>query len=174
MIYKIDWIETKSDTWKIATLIEGIENGKTTENVSINKTNKDGTIAFKEFDTLMPGSMLEGNLWRNPTNNKFALYPNRPAPKSDGEVVARSTPSKSFGGAAKAMETKAANIEKAQDNKNKGIMLAAAFRDATIMLTNLAVYADMTPDEVRTNHKAFVEWYVKAWDDVEGSIVLPY
>lgn len=174
MIYTINWLEKKSDTWIIATLTEGIENGKTTENVSINKTNKDGTIAFKEFDTLMPGHSLEGNLWRNPSTNKFALYPNRPAPKSDGEVVARSAPAKGFGGAAKAMETKAANIEKAQENKNKGIMIAAAFRDATLMLTNSPSYNDMKPDEIRANHKAIVEWYVSAWNALEDSIELPF
>lgn len=173
MIYKIDWLEKKSDTWIIATLTEGIENGKTTENVSINKTNKDGTMAFKEFDTLMPGHTLEGNLWRNPSSNKFALYPNRPAPKNDGEVVARST-SKGFGGANKAMETKAANIKEAQENKNKGIMIAAAFRDATIMLTNMPAYNEMSFEEIRTNHKAIVEWYVLGWNALEESIELPF
>ncbi len=178
-------MEKKSDTWIVAILVEGIENGKVTENVSINKTNKDGTIAFKEFDTLMPGHTIEGNLWQNPSTHKFALYPNRPAPKNDGEVVARSTPTRSFGGGAKAMETKAANIEKAQEttfkhvtqaqeNKNKGIMLAAAFRDATIMLTNMPAYNEMTFEEIRTNHKAIVEWYVSGWNSMEETIELPF
>ena len=176
MNYKIDWIEKKSDTWAIATLVEIVEGSKTQTDVSINKLNKDGTIAFPKFDELQPGSSIEGNLWRNPTNGKFALYPNRPAPKNDGEVQARNTPApaRGFGGAAKAMETKAANIEKAQENKNKGIMLAAAFRDATILLTNLPAYADMTMEEVRTNHKAFVDWYIKSWDEQENKIDLPY
>lgn len=187
MQYKIDWIEKKTDTWAIASLIEMPNGTQTLTEISINKLNKDTTIAFPTFDTLMPGSIIEGNLWKSPTTGKHSLFPIRPAPKSDGEATARNTPapSRGFGGASKAMETKAANIEKAQettfkhvtqaqDNKNKGIMLAAAFRDATLLLTNLPAYAEMNMEEVRDNHKAFVDWYIKSWDEQENKIDIPY
>lgn len=174
MNYKIDWIEKKSDVWAVATLVEIVEGSKTTTDVNINKMNKDGTVAFPKFDELQPGSSIEGNLWRSPATGKYSLFPNRPAPKSDGEVIARNTPAKGFGGAAKAMETKAANIEKAQDNKSKGIMIASAFRDATLLLTNHPSYAEMPLNEIEENHKALVAWYVKQWNAVEDSIDLPY
>lgn len=174
MKYTIDWIEKKSSSWAIATLVEIVEGSKTTTDVSINKFNKDETVAFPKFDELQPGSNIEGNLWRSPSTGKWSLFPNRPAPKSDSEVMARNTPAKGFSGAAKAMETKAANIEKAQDNKTKGIMVASAFRDATLLLTNHPTYAELSLDEVRQNHKAFVDWYIKSWNEAEEKLDLPY
>src|SRR6202020_1668901 len=89
MIFKIDWVETKKENWKVATLHEAIENGQTVTDVSINRTEKDGSIAFANFDELAPGMEIQGNLWKHPTTSRYTLYPIRQAPKNDAEVVVR-------------------------------------------------------------------------------------
>lgn len=189
MIFKIDWIETKKEDWKVATLHEAIENGQSVADVSINRNDKDGSVAFPNFNDLTPGSEIQGNLWKHPTTGRYTLYPLRQPPKNDGEVVARQgAPQPSYvprSGPAGMMATKAANIEsaqerkneaieKAQENKSNAIKVAAAMRDATLISIALMNNDPEGAGEFTTSFTRIKEWYLAEWEKTEKSLDVPF
>lgn len=180
MTYEVLWVESKNDGWRIASLKEIIEGGKTFDDVSINKVDKKGR-EFPRFDEITPGSMVAGNMWQSPTNKKWTLYaPDEPRPAATAPAAAAGTytpPARAGGGnrgVAAAQERKSAGIEKAQDRKETGIMISAAFRDATIILTALPEFRDMSAEEWRGAHKRIRDWYIASWKDVEKSEDVPF
>jgi hypothetical protein len=173
MIFIVDWVENKGADWKVATLREGVEGGRTYENVSINRTKKDGT-PFPKFDEIAPGATINGDIWQNPTSQKWALFPERPK-----------TPPKSGAGPAyrgkqieDAQIRKAGMVHEAQENKNLAVKTAAAMRDATM----LAIAAldgshfetiEEREDELKRAFERFRDWYLAMWLKTEQKADLP-
>lgn len=106
MQYKIEWMEKKQISGK--DIIEASLSGEgvtPSEKVTIWKTDTKGE-EFPGFDGLMPGHMVDGNLWSKPGSNFKTLYPAKDK-KAGG------------GGAFKAQQ-----IEKVMDRKEKSIAQA--------------------------------------------------
>ena len=144
MKYKIEWMEKKGAGWIIATLSEG--NVQITD-VSINKLDKKtNQVVFVNFDTLMPGSDIEGELWRNPAGKAYLFAPKPQAPVRTGGA-----------GIKAAVEAKARSIEHSQDRKDNSIQLSSTFRDATLLTVASINQLDepMNPDEIK---KAWLNW----------------
>ena len=159
MIYNITAVSPKSADWKLVDVKEGIEGGKEIKGASVNRTdNKTGAINFKKadgtdaFDLFVEGYTFEAEPWTSPTKGTTYLFAPKPAKPSTGAPRA-------FGGIAKAQETKAANIEKAQDRKQDAIALAGAFRDATLIsLAQLKDEPFPTADEFKETWTYWVRW----------------
>ena len=165
MIYKIDWIETKGEGWKVATLIEAIENGKTLTEVSINKTDKKtGQVAFAKFDELQPGAIIEGDYWANPQGKGYLFAPKPKAPAG--------APKNNMAGVKAAQERKGEMIEKSQETKARGIQVSCAFRDATLIVVEM-LKSDPQLD-VKEAHKNIRNWYMKEWEMAEQSLDKPF
>jgi hypothetical protein len=64
------------------------------------------------------------------------------------------------------METKAANIEKAQDNKAENIKISSTMRDAVLITVSEAQH-DATVD-YGERIKYWRAWLWKQWDDTSG------
>ncbi len=175
MTYQVDWVENKQDDWKIATLKEVVEGGQTYENVSINKVTRDGR-PFPGFENIAPGSVIAGNIWLSPKNQKWSLFPPDPVRSAAPRPAASpsAAPTRGPAGIKAAQERKDQMIEKAQENKGKGMLIAAAFRDATLMLVNMADYKTMTPDESKMKHKALRDWYIAEYKDTEKTLDVPF
>lgn len=170
MLYTIVAFDKRKEGWAIATLREAIENGATTADVSISKTDKDGGIAFPGFDSFAQGVQVEGNLWTNPTSGRKALYPNR-----EKKTVARTAPT----GIKAAQERKAEFIEKAQDTKAAGIKVASAMRDATLLaLEEIRGMTFEFPGEKAETLQHLVEkwkaWYLAQWNRTEKEVDVPF
>ena len=166
MLYAVEWIETKRDGWKVATLKD--LDGVVTENVSINKTDMKGDLQWPGFDTFQAGSTIEGNLWKNPTKGTYSLFPPKPKPP------AYAGGSKGGAAVAKAMDRKEASIDKSMDRKEEGIKISASFRDATSITLELAndlEVREMSASEkwvwMQEKHKEVRDWYLKEWEKEE-------
>lgn len=121
--YKIDFIEKKGADWKIATLIA--EDGHPTNEVSINRKSKSGEVT-QNFDNLMAGSAVEGELWRSPAG-KWYLFPSKPQGGAN----------KSFGGnVSRLMDKKAENIKEAQERKSDSIAYFNSLNSAISFVTS--------------------------------------
>lgn len=152
MIYHVLSIELKKPDWKIATLKEGIEGGKTIEKVSINKTDQKGDTAWATFDDIKEGSTIEGNYWENAKGLAY-LFPPKPKTTSTG------APRGNSGAIAKAQEKKAEDIATAQTRKHEAIATAGAFRDATLIaLASLKDQPFPTDDEFKAEWLKWVKW----------------
>ena len=155
MKYQIEWLENKSPEWKIATLSE---NGHQVMGVSINKNDKKtGQVAFANFDTLMPGNDIEGELWTSPKGGMY-LFPPRPqsAPKTTGNA-----------GIKVAMAEKAKNIEHNIDRKDNSILLSATFRDATLLtVAHLGQKGtDFSSQDIQDEWKIWRTWLMEQFGD---------
>lgn len=122
--FKIEWSENKSADWKIIS-IKG-DDGKLTEDVSVNRVNKKGEI-FPGFDEVKVGNDVEGELWKS-TSNKHYLF----APK---KVSTSSYNAPRGGGAVKAAEITRESVKEALDTKENSIRLSGAMRDAVLIVT---------------------------------------
>lgn len=163
MLYHIQTIENKAEGWKIADLkaLDGTE----IENVSINKIDKKtGETAFQDFDSLVEGGSIQGELWTNPAGKHYLFAPKKAAPRAGNTAP----------GIKAAQERKETGIAKAQDRKETGMKIAASFRDATLLLTNMAGYKDMTPDEIQGQHKFLRRWLMAEWDSEEKRLDVPF
>lgn len=125
MLYKIDWIEQKEyEGRKYAkasiTALDG------TEYPEISLGDKWGA----KIETLQPGQEIEGNVWQNPKNQKWSLYPieDKKSPKNF-------TPKPSALNSA--MKRKEESIGKFQDQKAESIALASAQRDAVLIVIEM-------------------------------------
>ena len=113
---------------------------------------------FPGFTELKEGSQVSGDLAVGKPYNGVEQWTLNP-------IAAPSTFKKSGGaGIARAMETKAANIEQAQDRKNDSIKLAAFQRDSVLIVTTF--YADAyklhTVEEMESSIKSkILDW--KRW-----------
>ena len=150
-------VQRKSVDW---ILTDGIGlDGVAFMGASMNRTNKDGTgVQWPQWDTLADGSVIEGNLWTNPTNQRQAIYPPKPQAKGNPAFKGQQI--------AKMQETKAANIAMAQDRKNESISIHGAFRDATLIA--LQSYKDVpfpTDEEFKAEWTKWVRWILSKHDE---------
>ena len=158
MKLKIEWIETKSPDWKIATLRD--ESGISFSDASINRTDKKGRI-FPNFDGLMAGHTIEANPWQNPTTKKWAIYP-------EDEVKVATT--SNFGGSrgvSKLMDKKAENIKEAQERKAESIAFFNSTNSA-IALVNAMRNNDVhipSESELKVTIRAWRDWFLKEYED---------
>lgn len=177
MIYEILWVENKKDDWKIASLRESIEGGLEITDVSINKVDKKGR-SFPGWDSITPGATVTGNLWQNPANQKYTLFaPDLPKPAGTppaGAPRPATTGGGGMRGVAAAQERKTAMIKDAQENKGRGMMVAGAFRDATLILINHTEYATMTFEESKAFHKRIRDWYMAEYKSALESLDVPF
>lgn len=180
MSFRCDWVENKKDDWKIATLVEIVEGGRTFNDVSINKIDKKGR-AFPNFDAIAPGATVHGNIWQNPANSKFTLFaPDEPrtsatAPRP-ATAGAPAAPYRSNSGMAAAQTRKAEGIREAQDNKEKGIKASSAMRDSTAITTELVKQGppEWTLEDFQVLFKRVRDWYLKMWKETEDMLDLPF
>lgn len=152
-------VEDKSPDWKVVGLLN--DQNVAVENASVNRVDKKG-LTFAAFDQIKPGADLEASLWQSATGKWYIFAPREERPRT-GSFKA------SPGAITKAMETKSANIEKAQENKQEGIKLASAFRDATLLVIELNKRAafegePLGKSELLALHKEIREWYMKAYE----------
>lgn len=77
----------------------------------------------------------------------------------------RSAPRASTG-PARAANITAESVKHAQENRNEAVKMAAAYRDATLLL--IAQYPDGLPPEWQKEHQAIREWYIKDWSNRSG------
>ena len=175
------WVENKKDDWKVATLREVIEGGATVEDVSINKLDKKGR-SFPKFDDIGPGSMIAGNLWQNPNNQKYTLYaPDEPkAPTVTAGAAPNARPAPTMGGGnrgvAAAQARKAEGIEKAQDRKEAGITVAAAMRDSTLIAAAIITGSPepFTTEDFQALFVRIKKWYLSEWKATEDAMDVPF
>ena len=147
MKYRVEWAENKNKDWKIVTLSTGDNSPQITE-VSVNRVNKKGET-FPNFDGIIPGADIEGELWKSPAGKNYLFAPRPQAAPRTGNA-----------GIKAAVEAKAKSIERSQDRKDNSIQLSATFRDATI-LTDVSVRStgqDLSRDEIK---QIWLEW--RAW-----------
>jgi hypothetical protein len=127
MKYTLDWIETKSADWKLASITN--EAGMKFTNVSINRVSKKGET-FPNFDNLRAGETIAGEYWETPDKSKSYLYPPR-VEKTQGEAYKPNYTPKT-GAITKAMDRKEANIEKIMDRKEDAYQISGTARDAVL------------------------------------------
>lgn len=124
MQHKIEWIEHKE--WqgkKYAKASVTSLDGQKYEEVSI------GDKWGEKLATLMPGMTVEGNMWQNPKNGKWSIYPVEERMGTGGNFRSQKIE--------QAMDKKTHNIEKFQDKKEESIALAGAQRDAVLIVTEM-------------------------------------
>lgn len=175
MTYTVEWVETKREGWKVASLKEIVEGGAQVNDVSINKTDNKGRV-FPNFDAIMPGSTVAGNLWRSPTGKYTLFAPDPPKPSAGTPTAMPRAAGSSYGGGrgAAAQERTTERVREAQENKGKGVMLSASFRDATQILINHPEYQTMTFEEAQAFHKRIRAWYVAEWKSDEKNQDIPF
>lgn len=154
-------VEDKSSDWKVVGLLN--DKNEAIEQASINRMDKKTGKEFPNFDAIKPGADIEASLWANAMGKWYVFPPREEKPRGG---AFRASP----GAITKAQETKAANIEKAQENKQEGIKLASAFRDATLLAIELNKRATFEGEplgksELLALHKELREWYMKGWEN---------
>ncbi len=123
------------------------ESGKITEKAS-------AWPDYADYSKLVTGGLVEGVLttkgqYTNLTNGNLGAKP------------------AAFGGGAKAMETKAANIKVAQERKEGAIEISATARDATLIVTTF--YKDLKPEEIKKQWIYWRRWLLNNWDNTTNT-----
>jgi len=177
MIYTILSVENKGQDWKVATVKEAVEGGSTHENVSINRKNKEGAVAFANFDLMQPLYSFEGSdIWENAQGRKYIFAPK---PKEQPKKAWQGSGAPKAAAVAAAQEKKAEHIREAQETKAHSIKVAAAMRDATL----LAVAAlegssfelvEERQDALRRAFLHFREFYLAEWENTEKLTDVPF
>lgn len=121
---KISWLEKKNEDWIVASLER--ESGDTLNEVSINRKSKKGEL-FPNFDGLMAGSDVEGELWQS-SGGKWYLFPPRSPQKAQGGAYKQKLMEE-------AVARKETFITKTVASKEESIKLSSAQRDAVLMVT---------------------------------------
>lgn len=169
MIFEILKCETKGDGWKVATVKEGVEGGRTFEGVSINKTDRQGKTAFENFDAIDVGLQLEADYWPNPADER-KKYLFAPKPKAAARSGAFKTKV-----IEEAQDRKAEHIKEAQDNRSHGVMIAAAMRDATqIALASFKDQPFPTAEEFSAEFVKWRDWYLATWRATVQKADIPF
>jgi hypothetical protein len=142
---KIDWIETKDDGWKLASITDA--EGHKLLNVSINRTSNKGEV-FPNFDNLAAGMDIEAVTWQSKAG-KWYLFPPKPQ-TTQGEAYTK--PQGGFkAGMQKMAEEKREFIKDTQEIKNSNIREAAAQRDAVLIVTTF--YPEFANDPLLSTEK---------------------
>lgn len=151
--YGIVVVEDKNADWKVITLEMGENSFQ--EGVSVNRKDKKGGPDFPEFDKIVVGGSVEGELWQSPTNQRFYLFAPRPkpagGPRGAGNAAAIT----------KAQDTKREDIKDAQERKKEDIAQAAAFRDATLITVEWVKSAPFPLDEeIKAYWRSWVKFFL--------------
>lgn len=77
MAHKVVKAESKTSDWKVITILNAA--GELVEEISVNRTNKKGEV-FPDFDEILAGSNIEGQLWQSP-KGKLYLFAPKDSPK---------------------------------------------------------------------------------------------
>lgn len=130
-----------------------VNDGRMTVMATIWKKQKDGTD-FPGFDTIGPGSIIEGNLWNKPGTDKWSIFPMKP--KAQGSMGA---------GAAKAIAMKDERITKSMDRKDETIRQSSTFRAAyEITLAQLSGQ-EFQPEDFKKAAAYWRRWAYQFFDD---------
>lgn len=128
MLFKITSVVSKNDSWK---LVSGTGlDGVAITDASANRVDKNSKT-WDKFDEIVEGGQIEADLWKNPSGKQYLFAP---------KIKSSTEAPRSSGGAYKAKQIEEAqerthtHVQEAQNNKNEAIVLAAAQRDAVLMV----------------------------------------
>lgn len=173
MTYTVEWAENKNDGWKVVSLKEIVDNGRTYEDVSINKVDKKGR-EFPNFAAIAPGAQVHGNMWQAPTG-KYTLFAPDPKPAAAARPTTTGSGPRGMGAA---QERKAVNIKEAQDYKGRGIQVASAMRDSTLITEAIIRSQSQAEPWGFEDFKSLFEkvkrWYLEEWRSTEKSLDVPF
>ena len=123
---------------------------------------------FPGYETIATGQELEGDIVEK---GKYkSLYPLRVERPSTPRTPSRSAEINV------AMERKNESIRTFQEDKELGIKVAAAMRDATLILTSVyretleKLEPSKRSDKIKELHAALVSWYLEQWDETKKAI----
>lgn len=156
MAKRIEWADSKTQDWKLCTVVD--EQGVSRTEVSVNRKEKNGTDNSAWFDSLVPGATVEGNLWQSPTSGKWALYP----PKPQGAPGVQRG-----GGAIKAAEITKESVAHSQDRKEEGIKISSTFRDATLLTIEEARHTGLNEEGIKIAWTKWRKWLLENYDKVD-------
>lgn len=160
MRYKLIWTENKNADWKIVTA-EGLDGTKVTD-ASINRVSKKGEV-FPNFDEIKPGMEIEAEPWTAPSGKQYLFPPKvQGQPQTRAQGLARGSQA-----IAKAQDTKAANIEKAQENRSESVKIASTMRMAVDLVIAEKGNEVVTLEYLQTGIKSWREWLWKTWDETD-------
>jgi hypothetical protein len=131
------------------------------EDVSINRKDKAGAIAFEHFDKFEVGYSFEGSdIWKNAQGRAYIF-----APKPKYQPKKAWTGGGKTAAVEKAMDRKEASIETFQERKEESIKLAGAMRDATqITLAALREQSFPSDDEFKAEWTKWAKWLLSQAD----------
>lgn len=156
MIYEFLEIADKGEGWKVVTVKEAIENGKTLANVSMNKIDKKTTLqAFANFDTFAVGQTVEADYWESPTGRGYLFAPKPKAvAKGNGAFKAKQIE--------EVQERTKEHVQVAQENKNHAVLMAAAQRDAVLMVITFEKETPFPTDQdLQSRFTFWREYFIK-------------
>lgn len=166
MKLKIDKVDIKNNDWKVVTYItpEGIK----TEGASVHRVNKKGET-FPNFDGITPGVEIDAETWRSEAG-KWYLFPPKLEKPQGGAYKA------SGGGfSAKMIEKKQENIKQSMELKQENIQMAAAQRDAVLIVTTFYPNSDFSDAELRSKIEEWHAYFMLLQDKVDVTDkVLPF
>ena len=172
-IYTVDWLEKKhvdalnKDKYDL-TLKDA--KGVTHEKVTM-------WSDFIGFSEVRPGSTVTGTITTK-TNDKGYTNTTISPPKPKNTSGGNFGPSKGGfkGNMAATMATKQAGIEKSQDNKERGIILASTARMATDMVVALTdyEYKGFSVGALQKEWTMWRSWFAKNWGEDLDDITIPF
>lgn len=150
MKYKLREVENKGTDWKVVSII-GVD-GESAESVSVNRVNKKGEV-FPNFDGIVVGGEVEGNLWASDAGKKYLFAP-KAFTKGSG------------GGIAKAQAVKAEYIKEAQARKDNSIAYFNATNSAIAIVNSIFANTDEKPtrDTLEIQIVSWRDWFLSEWD----------
>ena len=159
--FQITFCEDKNPDWKI---ISVFGDNATTVDVSVNRVNKKGET-FPDFDIIKEGAEIDGQLWKSDAGKNYLFAPRPENAKA---------PMRSPAAITKAMDKKAENIEKAQDNKSLGIKVSATMGHAVNI--TIALLKGQTVLDEGVTKKMITDWRKWLWEnwDKEDSDFDPF
>lgn len=159
MRVKIEWLENKTEDWKVASITD--DRGSKITEVSINKTSKKGE-AFPNFESLMVGMEVEGELWQS-NGGKWYLFPPKPQTPTGGANRGNGGAFKSLQ-IEKAQERTHAHVTEAQDRKEFSIKVSSTFSQASAMaLAEWQEQKRISPHTSQSIEALFIKWREWLW-----------
>lgn len=150
----LDWVEKKNNDWVMASLQSG------EKEVSINRTSKKGEV-FPNFDNLAPGLEIEGELWQSQAG-KWYLFPPKLNPMGPRPQWAKKESTIN-----KAMETKAQNIQTAQENREQGVKIASTMNKAIEIAIAENGQSPIVATDFQERVKYWRKWIYENWSKTD-------
>ena len=152
--YKIEGLEKKNNDWLSLLLESG-------EEVSVSRVSKKGEI-FPNFDNLVPGGEVEGELWQSQAGNWY-LFPPKVNPMGTKPAWAKKEST-----ITKAMETKAQNIQTAQENRELGVKIASTMNKAIEIALAENGQSPIVAGDFQERVKYWRKWIYENWDKTDA------